>query len=40
MSTSEPPMSIKEQLEMEGAGWDGDLDAMRSPRCDCDSPST
>jgi len=26
------PMSIEEQLRMEGAGWDGDLDAMRADR--------
>lgn len=26
------PMSIEEQLAMEGAGWDGDLDAMRTGR--------
>lgn len=26
------PMSIDEQLQMEGAGWDGDLDAMRTDR--------
>lgn len=26
------PMSVDEQLEMEGAGWDGDLDAMRADR--------
>lgn len=26
------PMSIEEQLAMEGAGWDGDLDAMRDDR--------
>ena len=26
------PMSIKEQLDMEGVGWDGDLDAMRANR--------
>lgn len=26
------PMSIKEQLDMEGIGWDGDLDAMRANR--------
>lgn len=25
-------MSVDEQLEMEGAGWDGDLDEMRSDR--------
>ncbi|MDY7106552.1 MAG: type II toxin-antitoxin system VapB family antitoxin [Actinomycetota bacterium] len=24
------PMTIEEQLEMEGVGWDGDLDAMRT----------
>ncbi len=24
------PMSIEEQLAVEGVGWDGDLDAMRS----------
>ena len=29
MSACEPLMSIREQLEMEGTGWDGDLDAMR-----------
>jgi Arc/MetJ family transcription regulator len=26
------PMSVEEQLAMEGAGWDGDLDAMRTDR--------
>lgn len=26
------PMSIEEQLDMEGTGWDGDLDAMRADR--------
>ena len=26
------PMSLEEQLDMEGVGWDGDLDAMRSNR--------
>ena len=26
------PMSIEEQLDMEGIGWDGDLDAMRANR--------
>lgn len=26
------PMSVEEQLGMEGAGWDGDLDAMRADR--------
>ncbi|MDY7105130.1 MAG: type II toxin-antitoxin system VapB family antitoxin [Actinomycetota bacterium] len=26
------PMSVEEQLAMEGAGWDGDLDAMRNDR--------
>ena len=26
------PMSVDEQLEMEGAGWDGDVDAMRDDR--------
>ena len=26
------PMSVEDQLEMEGAGWDGDLDAMRADR--------
>jgi len=26
------PMTLEEQLDMEGAGWDGDLDAMRSNR--------
>lgn len=26
------PMTVAEQLEMEGAGWDGDLDAMRGNR--------
>ncbi len=26
------PMSIEEQLAMEGTGWDGDLDAMRADR--------
>lgn len=25
------PMSRLEALEMEGSGWDGDLDALRSP---------
>ena len=25
-------MSIEEQLAMEGAGWEGDLDAMRAGR--------
>lgn len=28
------PMSLDEQLDMEGVGWDGDLDAMRSNRFD------
>ena len=26
------PMTVAEQLEMEGIGWDGDLDAMRTDR--------
>ena len=26
------PMSVEEQLAMEGTGWDGDLDAMRADR--------
>ncbi len=26
------PMSVAEQLEMEGTGWDGDLDEMRATR--------
>ena len=26
------PMSVEEQLAMEGVGWDGDLDAMRTDR--------
>ena len=26
------PMSVDEQLEMEGVGWDGELDEMRSDR--------
>ena len=26
------PMSIEEQLKMEGTGWEGDLDAMRADR--------
>jgi Arc/MetJ family transcription regulator len=26
------PMSVDEQLEMEGVGWDGDLDTMRADR--------
>lgn len=26
------PMSLDEQLNMEGAGWDGDLNAMRTDR--------
>ena len=26
------PMSVEEQLDMEGVGWDGDLDAMRADR--------
>ena len=26
------PMSVEEQLEMEGVGWDGDLDTMRANR--------
>ena len=26
------PMSVDEQLEMEGVGWDGDLDEMRTDR--------
>ena len=25
-------MSVDEQLEMEGIGWEGDLDAMRADR--------
>lgn len=25
-------MSVEEQLAMEGAGWEGDLDAMRTDR--------
>lgn len=28
------PMSLDEQLDMEGAGWDGDLDTMRTNRFD------
>lgn len=28
------PMSLDEQLDMEGAGWDGELDAMRTNRFD------
>lgn len=28
----ERPMSLEEQLAMEGNGWDGDLDAMRAHR--------
>ena len=30
------PMTVDEQLEAEGIGWDGDLDTMRSPRFDAD----
>lgn len=30
------PMTLEEQLEMEGAGWEGDLDAMRADRFDRD----
>ena len=26
------PMSVEEQLAMEGSGWDGDLDVMREHR--------
>lgn len=26
------PMTVAEQLDMEGTGWDGDLDSMRSDR--------
>ncbi len=26
------PMAIDEQLDMEGVGWDGDLDAIRAGR--------
>ena len=26
------PMSLEEQLDMEGIGWEGDLDEMRSNR--------
>ena len=26
------PMSVEEQLAMEGTGWDGDLDVMRDDR--------
>ena len=26
------PMSLSEQLEMEGVGWEGDLETMRSDR--------
>ena len=26
------PMSVEEQLAMEGTGWDGDLDTMRADR--------
>lgn len=26
------PMRVDEQLAMEGVGWDGDLDAMRTDR--------
>ncbi|MBN4047582.1 type II toxin-antitoxin system VapB family antitoxin [Acidimicrobiaceae bacterium AH-315-P05] len=26
------PMNVEEQLQMEGIGWDGDLDAMRANR--------
>lgn len=26
------PMNVEEQLEMEGVGWDGDLEAMRKDR--------
>lgn len=28
------PMSVQEQLETRGIGWDGDLDAMRANRFD------
>lgn len=32
------PMSVKAQLEMEGIGWEGDLDTMRTTRfADSDS---
>lgn len=26
------PMTVEEQLQMEGVGWEGDLDAMRANR--------
>lgn len=26
------PMSVEEQLDMEGVGWDGDLDGLRADR--------
>ena len=26
------PMSVEDQLQMEGTGWDGDLNAMRADR--------
>lgn len=26
------PMTVEEQLDMEGVGWDGDLEAMREDR--------
>jgi len=26
------PMSVEDQLDMEGIGWDGDLDEMRADR--------
>jgi Arc/MetJ family transcription regulator len=28
----EGPMSVDEQLDMEGVGWEGDLDEMRADR--------
>jgi len=28
----ERPMSLEEQLAMEGVGWDGDLDEIRADR--------
>ena len=28
----EGPMTVEEQLDMEGIGWDSDLDSMRSDR--------
>ncbi|NOX31163.1 MAG: type II toxin-antitoxin system VapB family antitoxin [Actinobacteria bacterium] len=28
------PMSVEEQLDMEGIGWEGDLDSLRSNRFD------